>query len=315
LRRAPRTSALAIALATGALASAGCDEASPASGITAYMRLSSAQFEPGAIDETSTGNKEPTVDSIGAKATTIFPGSEGHALSGSVNGAGTAVLVGLTGDVGHWLIPLGFPDLDRQGNFTFSTTAAFSPVVPLGARELVFRGVDKTGQVGPPQRLALTIAPNAPTGMLVIQLTWDANADLDLHVRVPNPANPMKPIDVWDKAPLALPPQKSSDPPYTAAQVTAAGKLLFDSNANCVIDGQNHEEVVFPDAYPAGTYEVRVDTFSLCGQPTARWHAAAFTNMSATTVYAQATGQSLDRDTVATHNATAGVLAFSFTPP
>ena len=279
------------------------------------MRASNAQFVPGELDGTTPGAAEPSVDSISAKATQVSPGSQGHALSGSVNGAGTAVLVGLQGDVGHWLIPLGIPDLDRQGNFTFSTSISFSPDLPLGVRNLVLRGVDKDGQVGPPQRLALTIATSAPMGALVIQLVWDTDADLDLHVRVPNPADPTQPIDVWDKAPLALPPVKSSDPPYTTAQVMAAGKLLFDSNANCVIDGQNHEEVVFPMTYPAGPYEVRVDTFSLCGQATARWRVSAFTNLGTMTTLAEASGQSIDRDTVVTHDATAGILAFTFTPP
>jgi hypothetical protein len=299
--------------AVGAVELSGCGGASPASGVTAYLRVASAQFEPGELDTTMAGNMEPTVDSIGAKATTVFPGSEGHSLTGSVNGAGAAILIGLSGDVGHWLIPLGIPDLDHVGNLAFSTSFSLSPITPLGAHDLVLRGVDKTGEVGPAQRLELMVAPQAPMGKLVIQLQWDTEADLDLHVRVPNPADPTMPVDVWDKAPLALPPVSSSDPPYSAADVAAAGKLLFDSNANCVIDGQNHEEVVFPGAYPAGKYEVRVDTFSLCGEATARWRVSAFTDTG--TILEQASGQSLDRDTVVVHNATAGALAFTFTPP
>jgi hypothetical protein len=302
-----------------ALMPLACGGSSPSSGITSYLRATNAQYEPGELDTSGAGIElpEPTVDSVKSNNTTVFPGAQGRAISGSVNGAATAVLLGLSGDQGHWLLPLGIPDLDRTGNFVFSTSLSFSTDLPAGPRSLVFRGVDATGALGPSQTLALSVdaVASVPTGTLVIQLVWDTESDLDLHVRVPNPAAPAKPVDVWDKAPLALPPVASSDPPYTTADVTAAGKLLFDSNAQCVIDGQRHEEVVFPGAYAAGEYEVRVDTFSLCGEPTAHWHVAAYTNMGTLTTLAEATGQSTDRDTVSDHDATAGVLAFKVTPP
>src|SRR5262249_43068784 len=118
------------------------------------------------------------------------------------------------------------------------------------------------------------------------------------------------------RAPLALPPRSSSDMPFTRAEINAAGRLQFDSNSQCVIDGQRHEEVIFPMAVPPGTYEVRVDTFSLCSEVTARWHVVAFTNPAGTpTLIAEAFGQSLDRDTIASHGADSGVLAFTFTQP
>ena len=69
-------------------------------------------------------------------------------------------------------------------------------------------------------------------------------------------------------------------------------------------------------AVPPGTYEARVDTFSLCSEATARWHVAALTNPVGTpTLIKEAFGQSLDRDTLGSHGADSGVLAFSFTQP
>jgi len=67
---------------------------------------------------------------------------------------------------------------------------------------------------------------------------------------------------------------------------------------------------------PPGPYEVRVDTFSLCGEATARWHVTAFTSPAGVpTLIQEAFGQSTDRDTLASHGAESGVLALSFSPP
>jgi hypothetical protein len=145
-------------------------------------------------------------------------------------------------------------------------------------------------------------------------VAWDTEADLDLHVRIPNPTNDKMPTyDVWAKAPRALPPPPEGTD-YTPAELDAGGRLLFDSNAQCVIDGQRYEELVFPMGVPAGPIEVRVDTFSLCGEATARWHAEAFLNTDPKQVLAEAFGQSGDRDTVGMHTGGSGTLAFTFTP-
>jgi hypothetical protein len=154
---------------------------------------------------------------------------------------------------------------------------------------------------------------------LVITLQWDTEADLDLKVRIPNAANPMSPIDVWTKHRVALPTPGPADPPYTDAEVEKVGQLDYDSNANCVIDGLREEDVAFqepspsPKAAPSGTYEVRVDATSLCGQPTARWHVYAIAN--GTDLLGEAYGQALDIDTQGSHGPATGTLAFSFMVP
>jgi hypothetical protein len=315
-----RASLTLVALLAGASA-AGCGGESPQSGLTAWLRVSNGQYEPGELS-TDTGMTEPTVDTITTRNNQVFPGAQGKSITGSVNGASVAVLLGLEGDSAHWLVPVGVPDLDIVGNFTFTASASFSPDVPLGKRALRFRAIDADGNLGPIQSLSLTVGITPPTGSLVVQLDWDTEADLDLHLRIIDPDPSVKPIDVWNHAPLALPPAPNGTP-YTRADIAAAGRLLADSNSQCVIDGQRHEEVVFPMAVPAGTYEVRVDTFSLCAEYTARWHVAAYTNPTGTPTIlqntaggpAEAYGQSLDRDTLADHQAASGVLAFSFTEP
>ena len=68
-----------------------------------------------------------------------------------------------------------------------------------------------------------------------------------------------------------------------------------------------------PKAAPSGTYEVRVDATSLCGQVTARWHAYAIT--SSGEVLGEAYGQATDIDTQGSHGPATGTLAFTFMVP
>jgi len=293
-----------------AAAAAGCGGATPGSGATAWLRASGGQLVAGELAAES-GVSGPTVDGISSRNTLVFPGAQGRTLGGSISGTATGVLIGLSGDSAHWILPAGVEDTQTAGDFTFGTQLSFSPEIPLGDRPLVLRAVDASGQVGPAQVLPLKVQPLVPAGTLVVTLAWDSESDLDLHVTVPNPDG--APFDVWSKAPLAL--QPPADAPLTPDQVKAAGLLDFDSNSQCLIDGRRQENLVFAQPPPAGTYEVRVDAFSMCGQPTARWQALAVTDGDVDHPVGQAFGQASDLDTRGKHAAGAGRLAFTFSIP
>lgn len=302
-----QVSLLGLALAGAGLT--GCGESASAdSGLTAWLRVNGGQFIPGELtdDDVKTG---PTVDPK-PSSTRVFPGATDRTITGFAALSTSAILLGIEGDSGHWEIPHGPKDIDPQ--WTFRASVSYSPDIPLGKRAMRFRAVDADGNLGPIQSYSLNVDLPAPKGALVIQLAWDTEADLDLHVRILDPSVKNGYFDVWNKAPLALPPGDSG---FSKADVANAGKLLFDSNASCVIDGARHEEIVFPSTFPPGPYEVRVDTASLCGEPAARWHVAAFTNPTgAPTLIQEAYGESTDRDTVAAHDAASGLLAFTFSP-
>jgi hypothetical protein len=317
MRTPPRTVALAAGL--GLLAASGCDEgASPNAGVGALLRLTNAQYVAGELSTQTTADA-PTMQGITIGNTTVFPGATGRALSGSANAA-TGVLIGLQGDDAHWLVPTGVPDNQNPGAFTFATSFSLAPQTPLdpAMRSLFFRAVNDKGTVGPPmafnlkiQALTLSSVPST----LQISLTWDTDADLDLKVRVPvpNPAPMGKPyVDVWNRSPTALPPLPRGAAPYTAADIAAAGKLDFDSNAQCVIDGRLQENVIFTESPPPGQYEVRVDTYSMCGQVAAQWQVVVTADGQ---MVAQAYGQAGDVDTRGSHGSAAGTLALTFTVP
>lgn len=306
-----------------AAATAGCGGASADPGLDAYLRLSGAQFVPGAIDSLSAtpdagvadgGTPAPVVSGINIRTNTVAPGVQNLPLSGDVEN-GTSVLVGLAGDSGHWIVPAPTVDFLLVNNYVFETRLSLSPSTPPGPQALLFRGVSADGTVGPALQVDVNVTSALPAGALVIGLTWDTNADLDLHVLAPNPNDPTTPIEIWSKAPVGLPPHVPGQPPLTGADLAAAqaaaGKLDFDSNANCVIDGRRQENVVFTQGPPPGTYVVRVDTFSLCGQPDAQWQASAA--LGDGTPAGSARWESVDTDTRGSHGPGAGRTAFTFT--
>jgi uncharacterized protein YfaP (DUF2135 family) len=128
----------------------------------------------------------------------------------------------------------------------------------------VFNAVDKTGNAGPApgtnQTEVLTFTSNVPTGDVVISLTWDTNADLDLHLVAPDGTE----LDPEHPNTAAMREADGGLPPGTAV-------LDRDSNANCVPDAFREEDAVFAGPPASGIYVVRVDMFSACGAPEAAY--------------------------------------------
>jgi hypothetical protein len=301
--------------AVASLAAAGCAaSASPESGVTALLRASNGQFVEGALPPDTSATGSAVISGVAINNTNVYPGEENFPLSGTVTGA--TALIGLEGDVGYWIVPATLIDQTTVGGFDFSTQLTFSPLLPVGSQTLILRGVANDGTVGPAQLYKLAAATLAPTGFpLVITLDWDTEADLDLHVVIPNVTDPTTPIEIWAKHPVGLPVPMLGAPPLYPEQIADAAYLDFDSNANCVIDGRRQENVIFPVAPPPGDYTVRVDTPSLCGQADAQWTVSATltdANMNSTSLgFVQ--WESTDASTRGPHGAGSGLLAFTFT--
>jgi len=303
-------------LLSWAVAAIGCGGASADNGLTARLRLTNAQFVPGAL--------EPSMDATGPVAMAnlgvgkFYPGIQNIPLSGEVE-KGTSVLVGLANDAGHWIVPAPLRDMSnlQVEQYTFSARMSLSPDTPTGMETLLVRGVDADGTIGPSDMHMLTVAAPAAAAPLVIRLEWDTNADLDLHAVVPVDPNitlppgvdPVDSVEVWAKSPLALPPSPlgydKTDP-----AVMGVGHLDVDSNSNCVIDGRRVENIIFADKPPAGHYTVRVDAFSMCGQASAQWKVSVL--MNGEDYLNPATWQATDADTRGNHGIGAGRLAVDF---
>jgi hypothetical protein len=305
-----------------AMTAGGCGGASAESGVSAYLRLAGAQFVPGALVadggalSADGGALGPPIRGVNLSVTNVYPGIQNVPLSGNVEN-GTSVLVGLADDAGYWILPAPFVDVQTPNNYLFQTKVSLSPTIPAGTQTLIIRGVDASGQIGPAQQIALTVATPAPTGALVITLAWDTQSDMDLHAVVPNTTDPMTPIEIYYKNRVGLPPPVPGNPPltgdYLAAAVAAAGALDLDSNAGCVIDGRRQENIIYTQTPPSGEYTVRVDASSLCGQADAQWQVTAKDAYGNLLPGAFAQWEATDADTRGSHAAGAGRLAFTFT--
>jgi uncharacterized protein YfaP (DUF2135 family) len=137
--------------------------------------------------------------------------------------------------------------------------------------------------------LPLATQDTLPPPALAIELSWDTEADLDLHVVQP------------DGTEL-----------YWGHVASSTGLIDFDSNQSCDIDGRRKERAIWSTSAPPGKYVVRVDTPSLCGQPAAHWRLTA---QAGTDVVARSQGESIAVDTRGAHAAGAGLLALEVDVP
>jgi hypothetical protein len=285
-----------------ALSGAACsDGASSDPALSSRMRILEAQFVEGSTPKAQAG---PEVLALELLTTTIWPGYADKPVRGALENTATAVALALSGDAGFWLVPAGVPDVSAQALPTFRCTASFARSLPEAAYTLEVRAVDGQGRFGPPLRQTLTALPFAPSrglaGELLVTLTWDNQADLDLHV-----VDPLG-HEIYHGAPSSV------DAFAPGATDESAGILDLDSNADCANDQLRQEDVVWDHEPPSGRYSVRVDSASLCGGSVTHW-SVRVTLRGVPLVAAQ--GTSVDSDTWGPHDRGAGVLALGFDVP
>ena len=120
---------------------------------------------------------------------------------------------------------------------------AFAQSVPLREVELLFAVADPAGVIGPFTRLSTSVT-EVGTGDVQVTLSWNTDADVDLHVIDP----------------------RGEEVYYAHPQAASGGQLDLDSNAGCELDGIRNENITWPvGRAPRGVYTVRVDYWSSCG--------------------------------------------------
>jgi hypothetical protein len=111
----------------------------------------------------------------------------------------------------------------------------------IGASDFAFLyAIGTADSIGVYQEVAASVV-SVGTGDLQVSVSWDADSDVDLHVVDP----------VGDEV------------YYGATLIASGGELDLDSNAACLIDGVNNENITWAAA-PEGTYTVRVDYYLGC---------------------------------------------------
>jgi hypothetical protein len=280
----------------------GCGRATDDPGLDALLRVGNGQFLRGALP---TGTKGPAITSFMAGSTIIHAGQLSAPMTGIVTRDTTAVAIGLQGDPGYWIVTPGAEDPTMLNQLGFSAKVSFSPLLPLGSFTVVARAANLAGEYGPPTTITVMTSGPMQADTLLVSLKWDTEADLDLHLVIPDGS------EIWaNKINSYNPPPPGSPSDPTAYQ--SGGILDFDSNANCAIDGRRAENIFWTAAPPSGHYVARVDTYSLCGTPQADWQLDV--SLGGTSL-GRASGASRDSDAALTHGRGAGVTALEFDIP
>lgn len=279
------------------------DTTTPDLALDASLRVTGGQFFRGAMPAAADG---PAVKTL-TLSPIVQAGAAGRTCSGVIDPAATAVALAIEGDRGYWIVPAGIPDVTARGFPTFDAQLAFSPSLPAGPRSFLARAVDGAGHFGPAFVKPLDVtAAVRPAGRFVIALSWDTQADLDLHVVDPNG------VEIWKRNISSYEPPPPGSAPEPPGTPHPGGVLDFDSHAQCVPDGRHAENVVYADRPPSGRYLVRVDTFSLCRETAAHWRVEAL--LDGVSIGA-AQGTSTNVDTTYSHDRGAGVLALELDVP
>jgi hypothetical protein len=271
-------------------------------GRDAFVQVQGATFVPGPLPEEGDG---PAVVAAGAAHAVVAPDTADEPLSATLAEGALAAAIGARGDTGWWIVTAGPPDPLVPDQPTLVASLSFAATAPEGPLDVVVMAADARGVHGAATVVPFVVQRVAPIDApLVVTLGWDNDADLDLHVLLPDG------VEVWSgniNAYERPAPGEPADPPTAFRQ---GATLDVDSNANCTADGRRLENVTWPVPPSPGRYVARVVTSSLCGTAAAHWWVSV---RRGDDVVAHARGQALPTDTRGPHGAGAGVVAVTFT--
>lgn len=252
----------------------GCTGEAEELGLEEPIRVADATLELGPVPGTPPGEDGLPIEAPGPRVTAIevangvlIQGQRRRLITGRVSEDAWSIGVALAGEGnGTWIRTVGTPDPLVAGERVFELFLDVSPDAPAGPGALRFVAIGEDGAGGPQRDAAFCVARDLPDELngcdptrvppaAIVELRWHPHADVDLFLRGPDDAV----IDA--RHPL--------DP-------ASGGRLLFDSNAACVIDGQNRELIVFEEAPRGTTWLASANLFEACGRPGAEIELSLF---------------------------------------
>jgi hypothetical protein len=232
--RVPKLIAIALTLT---MALAGCDSPTliRGAGLSTYLagvtvNESHGQLNSGEPPAPSTG---PTLG-IPSNVQGITGGSSAMTLTASA--PISSVVAFVDGVDGFYFVPV---DGITSGQ-AIVTIGGLPPVLDF---EIVFAAAGANGIYGPYTSLNVS-AIQAAGGDIQVSVTWNSDADVDLHVVEPG----------------------GTEIYYGNPTSASGGELDIDANAACAVSGLTQENIGWAagSAQP-GTYTVRVDYWDACG--------------------------------------------------
>lgn len=251
----------------------GCGGEPLTSGLEEPLRVENAQFEGGVLP----GLPPLTVADLGAGAQpvapyptppevagrVVSPMDVGFNVSGRASTDSYAVGFQLEGlGSGYWLLPVGAPDPTNADELTWRAALDFGATLPPGLSRLLIAAFGVDGASGTQRELELCVRsptadnlnvcdPSSAPPALVVSLSWDNDADLDLEIVASDGS-------VVDRANT-----RGSGPGVTGAQ------LERDANSGCRPSGAPRENIVWQEAPAPGRYQVYVNLHDACGEAAA----------------------------------------------
>jgi hypothetical protein len=237
-----------------------------------------AQFKKGELPgapaslDAGTALQNPLVTSLTYKGRIVSAGEPDVSFTGRTTVDGEALGVKLkNAGSGYWLLPVGAADFTNNGEFQWTATASFSADAPTGLQDLLFVAIDSSGRGGAQTDLPICVTPSIPDNLnacdskrkpptVVISLTWDTQADLDLRVVTPDG----KTVD--SKHPTTAPVGDAG----VTTPTTNDGSIDLDSNAGCSV-GPRRENLVWQNTPRPGRYHVYANLFDSCGVASVRY--------------------------------------------
>jgi hypothetical protein len=207
----------------------------------------------------------------------VSPADVGFNVAGRASTDTYAVGFALAGlGTGYWLIPVGAPDPTNSDELLWRAALDFGAALPPGLQYLLIAAFDGEGHSGTQRELELCV--RAPTSdnlnscdatleppALVVSLSWDNAADLDLEIVAP------------DGSLVNRANTRGNGPGIGDAQ------LQRDANQSCARSGVPRENLVWTTRPAAGDYAVYVNLHDTCGEDGATfqlstWESAAAEN-------------------------------------
>jgi hypothetical protein len=261
------------------VALSACDESVAAkSGLTSRLRVIGGQYiaedfpasqseDASTVTETTEDGGvvgAPQVDSIQSPNNRVAIGVNTKAISALVSPHARTVAIALEGEPGYWRVPVGQPSLEAAPDLDVGANLSFDRGLKPGTHKVWLAAADEHGEYGDGKRLAVDLIDGPPEEALALSLSWSADMDLDLIVRLPD-GSLLTPKGLADA---------SGKPVAAGADVPS---IDLDSNIGCLIDGRRRENAVL-SAPDAGEYEVYVRLAGACGIPYAGWNVQVFRN-------------------------------------
>ncbi len=202
-----------------------------------YFTVQNASFVENTYPEESQSNA-PIIDDIYGNSSIIPGGSNPIAISSNNM---SNILVGVSEANGYFRLATSKNTSTKDG---FIFYIQMNQNIEDEAFDIIIAIEDSNGNVSHHEIISVSLI-EVGTGKLQVSCAWDQQNDVDLHLVEPS----------------------GEEIFYGSAVSTNGGELDLDSNAACMIDGVNNENITYSetDVVEAGEYIVRVDFWSNCG--------------------------------------------------